>query len=107
MSLGAARIAVVAALVVALGRGVAAQPAPTTVGRQPDTGYIGGRIKLEIDDCPPPPDLDPERLKRMPGEFFERGTQYYLDGKYAEATDVLIAAYCLSPYFRVLKSIAL
>jgi hypothetical protein len=107
MSLGAARIAVVAALVVVLGRGVAAQPAPTTVGRQPDTGYIGGRIKLEIDDCPPPPDLDPAVLKRRPSELFELGTQYYVDGKYAQATDALIAAYCLSPYFRVLKSIAL
>lgn len=86
------------AAVLAGGRGVIAQP---------DTGYLGASPKLEIDDCPPPPDVSPERLVKLPGEWFERGTTLYNNGDYDGATRELIGAYCLSPYFRVLKSIGL
>jgi hypothetical protein len=48
-----------------------------------------------------------ERLARLPGEWFERGTTLYQNGDYEGATRALIGAYCLSPYFRVLKSIGL
>jgi tetratricopeptide (TPR) repeat protein len=80
-----------------------AQPRPAG----PDTGYIGGRLQLEIDDCPLPPDKPPERLKKLPGEYFDRGTTLYNNGDYRGAIGQLVLAYCLSPYFRVLKSIGL
>jgi tetratricopeptide (TPR) repeat protein len=82
--------------------GVEAQP-----DSPPDTGYLGARTPLEIDDCPPPPDVSKERLERLPSELFERGTTLYQNGDFEGAIEDLVNAYCLSPYFRVLKSIGL
>lgn len=91
---GACRL-VIAALVLAPAV-AAAQPSD---GGQPDTGYIGRRIPLEIDDCPPVPDLPPTRLGALSYERYQRGSVLHVQGDYQAAVKELISAYCLTPEF--------
>jgi hypothetical protein len=74
--------------------------------RTRDAGYIGKEIPiLEIDDCPPPPQVTPEELRKIGSEHFERGEVLYVQGDYKGAVNELVAAYCISPYYTILKDI--
>ncbi len=74
--------------------------------RTRDAGYIGKEIPiLEIDDCPPPPQVTPEELRKIGSEHFERGETLYVQGDYKGAVNELVAAYCISPYYTILKDI--
>lgn len=74
--------------------------------RTRDGGYIGKDIPiLEIDDCPPPPQVSAEELRRIGSEHFERGEVLYVQGDYRGAVNELVAAYCISPYYTILKDI--
>jgi tetratricopeptide (TPR) repeat protein len=74
--------------------------------RTRDAGYIGREIPiLEIDDCPPPPQVSPEELRKIGSEHFERGEVLYVQGDYKGAVQELVAAYCISPYYSILKDI--
>ncbi|HEX5058204.1 MAG TPA: tetratricopeptide repeat protein [Kofleriaceae bacterium] len=74
--------------------------------RTRDAGYIGKEIPiLEIDDCPPPPQVTPEDLRKIGSEHFERGETLYVQGDYKGAVHELVAAYCISPYYTILKDI--
>ena len=66
-------------------------------GGQPDTGYIGRRVALEIDDCPPVPDLPPKKIGALSYERYQRGSVLHVQGDYEAAVDELISAYCLAP----------
>ncbi len=73
-----------------------------------DTGHIGARrLRLEIDDCPPPPDLPTPRLGTMFNERYDRGSVLHVQGDYAGAIAELVSGYCLVPTFagKVLKDI--
>lgn len=77
---------------------------PAVAAAQPsdgghDTGYIGRRIPLEIDDCPPVPDLPPKRLGALSYERYQRGSVLHVQGDYEAAVKELISAYCLTPAF--------
>ncbi len=85
-----ARWVVVAAVLPAA---AAAQPS-----RPADNGFIGARrLTLEIDDCPPPPDLPPKRLGAMVNERYQRGSVLHVQGDYRGAVAELVAGYCLVP----------
>lgn len=71
----------------------AAQPS----GGQVDTGFIGRRLRLEIDDCPPVPDLPPQKIGALSYERYQRGSVLHVQGDYEAAVDELIHAYCLAP----------
>jgi tetratricopeptide (TPR) repeat protein len=74
--------------------------------RTRDAGYIGKEIPiLEIDDCPPPPQVAPDELRKIGSEHFERGEVLYVQGDYKGAVNELVAAYCISPYYTILKDI--
>jgi hypothetical protein len=74
--------------------------------RTRDAGYIGKEIPiLEIDDCPPPPQVSPEELRKIGSEHFERGEVLYVQGDYRGAVHELVAAYCISPFYTILKDI--
>jgi hypothetical protein len=74
--------------------------------RSRDAGYIGKEVPiLEIDDCPPPPQVSPEELRKIGSEHFERGEVLYVQGDYKGAVNELIAAYCIAPYYTILKDI--
>ena len=74
--------------------------------RSRDGGYIGKDIPiLEIDDCPPQPQVSPEELRRIGSEHFERGEVLYVQGDYKGAVQELVAAYCIAPYYTILKDI--
>lgn len=74
--------------------------------RTRDGGYIGKEIPiLEIDDCPPPPQVSPEELRKIGSEHFSRGEVLYVQGDYRGAVHELVAAYCISPYYTILKDI--
>ncbi len=63
-----------------------------------DTGYIGTqRIKLEIDDCPPPPALDQAAILDVASEHYDRGTVLFLQGDYEGAIQESVAFLCLVP----------
>ncbi len=71
-----------------------------------DGGYIGRDIPiLEIDDCPPLPQVSPEQLRKIGSEHFERGEVLYVQGDYKGAVKELVAAYCISPFYKILKDI--
>ncbi|MGE5185747.1 MAG: PEGA domain-containing protein, partial [Acidobacteriota bacterium] len=79
-----------------------AQPSPA----RKDAGFIGEDVPvLEIDDCPPQPQLTPEKRGELGSEHFERGTTLYTQGDYQGAVDELVAAYCTQPFYSVLKDI--
>jgi hypothetical protein len=74
--------------------------------RTRDGGYIGKEIPiLEIDDCPPPPQVSPDELRKIGSEHFERGEVLYVQGDYKGAVNELVAAYCISPFYTILKDI--
>lgn len=74
--------------------------------RTRDGGYIGKEIPiLEIDDCPPPPQVSPEDLRKIGSEHFERGEVLYVQGDYKGSVKELVAAYCIAPYYTILKDI--
>ena len=74
--------------------------------RQRDAGYIGKDIPLlEIDDCAPPPQVSPEQLRKIGFEHFDRGEVLYVQGDYKGAVKELVAAYCIVPFYRLLKDI--
>lgn len=83
------RLAIVAVLVAAV------TPAAAD---DTDTGYIGSRkIKLEIDDCPPPPALDQAAILDIASEHYDRGTVLFLQGDYEGAIQESIGFLCLVP----------
>ncbi len=65
---------------------------------------VGG-APLEIDDCPAPPQVDPNRLRQIGFEHFERGEVLYVQGDYKGAVRELVAAYCIAPFYSILKDI--
>lgn len=96
--------AVVIALVALTGV-ASAQPSDP---RKRDGGYIGKEIPvLEIDECPARDAMTPDEVKRVGGEHFERGKVLYEQGDYSGAVKELVAAYCILPYFSMLKDIGL
>jgi tetratricopeptide (TPR) repeat protein len=64
-----------------------------------------GQRPLEIDDCPPPPQVDPARLQQVGFEHFQRGEVLYVQGDYKGAVTELVAAYCIRPFYTILKDI--
>ncbi len=73
-----------------------------------DTPFIGGRAApvLEIDDCrQPDPSLTDEQLRARGSEHYQRGVTLYIQGDYPGAVSELVAAYCLRPYYTILKDI--
>lgn len=89
---------------IALGERALAQPADP---RQRHSGYIGqGPLQLEIDDCPPVPDVPTAELERRGAEHYERGEVLYAQGDYPNAVSELVSSYCLFPgYYNLLKDI--
>jgi len=74
---------------------------------QPVEGMIGrDRLKLEIDDCPPQT-VSPDKLRQIGSEHYSRGEVLYAQGDYRGAVDELAAAYCLAPFYSILKDIGL
>jgi hypothetical protein len=74
--------------------------------RTRDGGYIGKEIPiLEIDDCPPPPQVSADDLRKIASEHFERGEVLYVQGDYRGAVDELVSAYCIAPDYTILKDI--
>jgi tetratricopeptide (TPR) repeat protein len=71
-----------------------------------DTGYIGQDVPvLEIDDCPAKPQVEPSKLRAIGSEHFERGEVLYVQGDYKGAVKELVAAYCILPFYTILKDI--
>nr|MBA3452799.1 hypothetical protein [Deltaproteobacteria bacterium] len=71
-------------------------------------GFIGGRAApiLEIDDCrQADPTLTPDQLRARGSEHYQRGGTLYIQGDYAGAIDEFVAAYCLIPFYTILKDI--
>lgn len=74
--------------------------------RKRDAGYIGKEIPvLEIDECPARAAMTPQEVQRIGGEHFERGEVLYVQGDYSGAVKELVAAYCILPYYSILKDI--
>jgi hypothetical protein len=74
--------------------------------RTRDGGYIGKEIAiLEIDDCPPKPQVSADELRKIGSEHFSRGEVLYVQGDYRGAVNELVAAYCIAPYYTILKDI--
>jgi len=66
--------------------------------RRQEGGYIGrDLVRLEVDDCPPAPDLDRRRLEGVAAEHYDRGRVLYKQGDYPGAVQEFVAAYCLFP----------
>jgi tetratricopeptide (TPR) repeat protein len=94
--------AVVAAALVLAPAMAAAQPTEGDDDDEPpggpaDTGYIGRKLRLEIDDCRPVPDLPPKKIGALSYERYQRGSVLHVQGDYEAAVDELIGAYCLAP----------
>lgn len=71
-----------------------------------DGGFINKDVSvLEIDDCPPPPQVPPDQLRKIGSEHFERGEVLYVQGDYKGAVKELAAAYCIFPFYSILKDI--
>ncbi|MBK9035363.1 MAG: PEGA domain-containing protein [Myxococcales bacterium] len=81
--------------------------AGASAARADDDGFIGRpRLRLEIDDCPPHPDLPKPELAARANEYYERAEVLYVQGDYAGAITEFVAAHCLIPAPTVLKDIA-
>ena len=79
---------------------------PAAEAPRDDAGYIGRDVtRLEIDDCPALPDLSKDRIRQVASEHYQRGEVLYAEGDYKGAVEELVSAYCLSPYYTVLKDI--
>lgn len=97
------RAIVIALVIVALTGVASAQPSDP---RKRDGGYIGKEIPvLEIDECPAHEPMTQDEIKRVGGEHFDRGNVLYDQGDYSGAVKELVAAYCILPYFSMLKDI--
>ncbi len=104
------RIVVAAALVVATTVISHAQPTPDDDApddRTDDTGFIGQKVtKLEIDDCKHlDPSIGADALRKLASEHYQRGETLYIQGEYDGAVKELVTAYCLVPFYVVLKDI--
>jgi hypothetical protein len=106
------RAATAIALVVATTALALAQPEPTppdeeAEDRSNDTGFIGQTItKLEIDDCKHlDPQVGQDALRKLASEHYQRGETLYVQGEYDGAVKELVTAYCLVPFYVVLKDI--
>lgn len=98
---GSLAVATIAVLLTALAGAAHAQADLRRHG-----GFIGRDLTvLEIDDCPPPPQVPADQLIRIGGEHFERGEVLYVQGDYKGAVKELVAAYCIKPYYTILKDI--
>lgn len=85
------RLVASVAVVLALG-------APAAPHALADDGYIGShKVKLEIDDCPPPPDLDQAAILEIASEHYDRGTVLFLQGDYEGAIQESVGFLCLVP----------
>jgi hypothetical protein len=74
----------------------------------PDTGFLGrDPLVLEIDRCPPAPDVAAADLRPIADEHYKRGAVLYSQGDYDGAIAEFAASYCLLPHYGPLKSIAL
>ena len=74
--------------------------------RVKDTGFIGKDVLvLEVDDCRPPPPMDGDHLRQLGSEHYQRGEVLFAQGDYSGAADELVAAYCIFPYYTILKDI--
>lgn len=75
--------------------------------RSQDTGFIGQKITtLEIDDCKHvDPSLGQDALRKLASEHYQRGETLYVQGEYDGAVKELVTAYCLVPFYVVLKDI--
>ena len=97
------------AIGVAIASAAHAQPEPQVAAdpREEESGYIGKEITLlEIDDCPPNPDISADELRKIGGEHFQRGEVLYVQGDYKGAVKELVAAYCIAPsFYSILKDI--
>jgi hypothetical protein len=92
-----ARLAIVVVVLLAAARAHA----------QPVEGMIGkDRTPLEIDDCPPQT-VTGDKLRQIGSEHYQRGEVLYAQGDYRGAVDELAAAYCLAPFYSILKDIGL
>jgi hypothetical protein len=60
---------------------------------------------LEIDDCPAKPQVDATKLQAIGFEHFQRGEVLYVQGDYKGAVKELVAAYCIFPFYSILKDI--
>ena len=91
------------ALVLALAGVARAQPAAPA---RSDRGFIGeDQIPLAIDDCAPHAPMSGDELHRESVEHYERGEVLYVQGDYKGAVTELVASYCLTPYYTILKDI--
>lgn len=74
---------------------------------EPDVAHSGPRaLVLEIDDCrQADPTLTADQLRAQGSEHYQRGGTLYIQGDYAGAIDEFVAAYCLLPFYTVLKDI--
>lgn len=82
-----------------------AQPTEDEIDAR-DAGFIGRDLAvLEIDDCPAPPQVSAEQLRSIGSEHFERGEVLYVQGDYKGAVKELVAAYCILPFYSILKDI--
>lgn len=78
-----------------------------TASAQPVEGMIGkDKTPLEIDDCPAQT-LSPDEMRKVGGEHYERGEVLYAQGDYRGAVEELAAAYCIAPFYSILKDIGL
>jgi hypothetical protein len=79
----------------------------TAAHAQPVEGMIGkDRAPLEIDDCPAQT-VTGDKLRQIGSEHYNRGEVLYSQGDYRGAVDELAAAYCLAPFYSILKDIGL
>lgn len=98
-------------LVVVVARPALAQapaPPPADTGADSEAGPRAdpATAALEIDDCPQlDPALGPAQLRALASEHYQRGETLYVQGDYDGAVRELVAAYCLSPYYSILKDI--
>jgi tetratricopeptide (TPR) repeat protein len=98
-------IAGLVAFVVAAGWLAGGARAQRDPGR-PDDGRIGRpQLELEVDRCPSAPAVSADELRRAADESYRRGDVLYLQGDYRGASRAFITAYCLLPYYTVLKDI--
>jgi len=75
---------------------------------EPDVAPSGAKaaLILEIDDCrQADPTLTPDQLRARGSEHYQRGGTLYIQGDYAGAIDEFVAAYCLIPFYTILKDI--
>jgi tetratricopeptide (TPR) repeat protein/membrane protein YqaA with SNARE-associated domain len=75
-------------------------------GGRRDGGFIGKEAPvLEIDDCPAQQQVSQKELDDIGREHFDRGAVLYEQGDYKGAVKEFVAAYCIRPYFTILKDI--